>query len=122
VLEQALQLEFAGVAMKARLLRADTLRRAGRFQEAAAAMHELQPQLEAQQPADLTLGQAWWLAAQVFESAGQGDQALIALGHGARWVNHVALPHVPAEFRDSFLHRNATHRALLAAADRRLAQ
>lgn len=122
VLEQALLLEFAGVAMKARLLRADALRRAGRCQEAAAAMHELQPQLEAQQPADLTLGQAWWLAAQVFESAGHGDQALIALGHGARWVNHVALPHVPAEFRDSFLHRNATHRALLAAADRRLAQ
>jgi hypothetical protein len=28
---------------------------------------------------------------------------------------------VPEEFRDSFLQRNATNRALLAAADRRLA-
>jgi hypothetical protein len=36
-------------------------------------------------------------------------------------VRRVALPQVPAEFRDSFLQRNPTNRALLAAADRRLA-
>jgi tetratricopeptide (TPR) repeat protein len=122
VLEQALQLEFTGVAMKARLLRADALRQAGRRGEAAMAMHEMVPQLDHVQPADLTLGHAWWLAAQVFEAAGDGDQALIALGRGAHWVRHVALPNVPPEFRESFLQRNPTNRALLAAADRRLAQ
>ena len=37
-------------------------------------------------------------------------------------VRRVALPHVPDEFRDSFMQRNPTNRALLAAADRRLAQ
>jgi hypothetical protein len=37
-------------------------------------------------------------------------------------VRHVALPNVPPEFRESFLQRNPTNRALLAAADRRLAQ
>jgi len=34
----------------------------------------------------------------------------------------VALPNVPEEFRDSFMQRNPVNRALLAAADRRLAR
>ena len=54
--------------------------------------------------------------------AGDGDQALMALAQGAQWVRRTALPNVPAAFRESFLQRNATNRALLAAADRRLAQ
>ena len=122
VLEQALQLEFAGVAMKARLLRADALRRTGRSGEAAVAMRALVTQLEGLQPADLMLGHAWWLAAQVFDAAGDGDQASIALGRGAHWVRHVALPNVPPEFRDSFLQRNATNRALLTASGGRRTQ
>jgi hypothetical protein len=105
--------------MKARLLRAVALRRAARSTEAAASMREVVPQLERVQPADLMLGHAWWLAAQVFDAAGEGDQALIALGRAAQWVRQVALPNVPPEYRDSFLQRNATNRALLAAADRR---
>ena len=58
------------------------------------------------QPADLYFGHAWWLAAQVFEASGDGDQALMALAHGAQWVRRVALPNVPEEFRDSFMQRN----------------
>ena len=45
-----------------------------------------------------------------------------AIDTGARWVRRTALPNVPAAFRESFLQRNPTNRALLAAADRRLAQ
>ena len=122
VLQMALALEFAGVAMKARLLRAHALRRAGQVEAAAAVMRELVPQLEAVQPADLYLGQAWWLAAQVFEASGDGDHALMALAQGAQWVRRVALPQVPDAYRDSFLQRNPSNRALLAAADRRLAR
>ena len=122
VLQMALALEFAGVAMKARLLRAHALHRAGDTQSAASAMLALMPQLEAVQPADLYLGQAWWLAAQVFEASGDGDHALMALAQGAQWVRRVALPQVPDEYRDSFLHRNPINQALLAAADRRLAR
>jgi len=122
VLQMALTLEFAGVAMKARLLRAHALSRAGDTEAAAEAMRGLVPQLATLQPADLYLGQAWWLASQVFEASGDGDQALMALAHGAQWVRRVALPNVPAEFRESFTQRNPTNRALLAAADRRLAQ
>jgi hypothetical protein len=116
------RLEFAGVAMKARLLHAQALCRAGQTDAAAHAMRELMPRIEQVQPADLYLGEAWWIAAQVFEASHDGDQALLALAHGAQWVRRVALPQVPDEFRDSFLQRNATNRALLAAADRRLTQ
>ena len=58
----------------------------------------------------------------MFEASGDGDQAMMALAHGALWVRRTALPNVPEAFRDSFLQRNPTNRALLAAADRRLTQ
>ena len=120
VLRIAVQLEFAGVAMKVRLLRAHAQSRAGQVGAAAAAMQGLVEQLPQVQPADLYLGEAWWLAAQVFEASGDGDRSLMALAEGARWVRRVALPNVPDEFRASFLERNPTNRALLAAADRAL--
>ena len=85
-------------------------------------MRELVPLLSTVQPADLYFGHAWWLAAQVFEASGDGDEALMALAHGAQWVRRVALPNVPEEFRDSFMQRNPINRALLAAADRSLAR
>ena len=117
-LQLALTLEFAGVAMKARLLRAHAESRAGQTDNAATAMRELVVQIAQVQPADLYLGQAWWLASQVFEANGDSDQALMALAQGALWVRRTALPEVPDEFRDSFLQRNPVNRALLAAADR----
>jgi tetratricopeptide (TPR) repeat protein len=120
VLRMALALEFAGVAMKARILRAHAQSRAGDTAAAAEAMRELVLQLEQVQPADLYFAHAWWLAAQVFEANGDGDQALMALGQGALWVRRTALPNVPEAFRDSFLQRNPTNRLLLAAADRHL--
>jgi hypothetical protein len=69
-------------------------------------------------PADLYPGEAWWVAAQVFDAHGDHDDALMALARGAQWVRRVALPNVPEAYRDSFLHRNASNAALLAAADR----
>jgi hypothetical protein len=120
VLQMAMALEFAGVAMKARILRAHAQSRAGDTAGAAAAMRELVAQFEQVQPADLYFAHAWWIAAQVFEASGDGDQALMALAQGALWVRRTALPNVPEPFRDSFLQRNPTNRALLAAADRRL--
>src|SRR6185436_2315466 len=98
VIAMAEALEFAGVAMKARLLRAHALSRTGQGGAAATAMRALVPQLPTLQPADLYFGHAWWLAAQVFEASGDGDEALLALAHGAQWVRRVALPHVPDAF------------------------
>ena len=91
VLQMALALEFAGVAMKARILRAHAQSRAGDVAAAAAAMHDLLRQVEQVQPADLYLAHVWWLAAQVFEANGDGDQALMALAQGALWVRRTAL-------------------------------
>jgi tetratricopeptide (TPR) repeat protein len=119
----AASLEFAGVALKARVRRAQALARAGQSGPAAEAMREVIAGIDAGvQPADLYLGEAWWIAAQVFDADGAGDEALLALARGAQWVRRVALPQVPDEFRDSFLQRNPSNRALLAAADRRRTQ
>ena len=122
VLRMARQLEFGGVAMKASLLRAHAQSRAGHTAEAAAAMRELVAKMPHMPPADLYRGEAWWLAAQVFDAAGDSAQALLALAQGTDWVRRVALPNVPEEFRDSFLSRNPANRALLGAADRRLSR
>ena len=108
--------------MKARLMHAHAQSCSGQTAEAAAAMQEVVGRMASVPPADLYRGQAWWLAAQVFDANGDSAQALMALAQGTDWVRRVALPHVPEEFRDSFLQRNPANRALLAAADRRLRQ
>jgi DNA-binding SARP family transcriptional activator len=122
VVRHATQLEFAGVALKAELLRAQAQSGAGQTAEAAQAMRGLVERMGEVQPQDLYFGEAWWIAAQVFDANGDGDEALMALARGAQWVRRVALPQVPEEFRDSFLQRNPSNRALLAAADRRRTQ
>jgi tetratricopeptide (TPR) repeat protein len=121
VLFTAGELEFAGVAMRAGLLRASCLHRANQCDEAAVLLRELLPRLEKVHPADMYLPDAWWIAVQVFDACAASDEALMALAQGTRWIRQVALPHVPEAFRDSFLHRNPTNLAVLAAADRRLA-
>ncbi|MCO5124543.1 MAG: AAA family ATPase [Rhizobacter sp.] len=122
VLQLALQLEFAGVAMKARLLRAHAQSRARQTAAAAQTMRELVGQLPNLQPADLYYGEAWWIASQVFDANDDREDALMALACGAKWVRQVALPNVPEPYRDSFLQRNPSNRALLAAADAKLAR
>ncbi len=119
VLQLAGTLEFGGVAMRAGLLRAWALHRAGRTAEAAAALRELLPRLQRVQPADMYLPEAWWIAVQVFDACAASDEVLQALASAAHWIRQVALPQVPEAFRDSFLQRNPTNRALLAAAERR---
>ena len=120
VLRLARQLEFDGVAMKARLLHAHAQSRAGQTAAAAVAMREVVAEMTRVPAVDLYRGEAWWRAAQVFDAAGDSAQALMALAQGTEWVRSVALPNVPEAFHDSFLQRNAANRALLAAADRRL--
>lgn len=122
VLGMARRFEFAGVEMKARLLRALAQSRSGDTSTAAGEMRTLVARLADQQPADLYLGEAWWIAARVFDAHGDVEDALMSLAHGMQWVRRQALPHVPEAFRDSFLSRNAINRALLAAADRRLSR
>ncbi|HKX41703.1 MAG TPA: AAA family ATPase, partial [Burkholderiaceae bacterium] len=118
VARMAGEIEFVGVAMRAALLRAHGLSRANRAGEAIVLLRELLPQLGTVQPADMYLPDAWWIAFQAFDACGASEDALLALAHGTRWIRQLALSHVPAAFRDSFLHRNPTNRSLLAAAGR----
>ncbi|HWH81377.1 MAG TPA: hypothetical protein VNU71_03985 [Burkholderiaceae bacterium] len=120
VMRLAGEFEFAGVGMKAGLLRAERLHRENRSDEAATALRDLLPRVERVPPADMYRAEAWWVAVRVFDACGANEDAMAALAQGSRWIRQVALPHVPDAFRESFLHRNPTHRALLAAA-RRLA-
>lgn len=113
------QLEFGGVALKAGLRGAQARVRSGRAAEAARRLRDVVARMHDMPPADLSAGEAWWIAAEVFDAAGDGDDALMALARGAQWLRRLALPHVPEPFRESFLERHPSHRALLAAADRR---
>lgn len=61
-------------------------------------------------------GEAWLAIARVLRAAGRADEADAALGAGVQWVQRHAVPHVPPQFLDSFLHRNPHNRELLAAA------
>ena len=121
VMRMAGELEFVGVSMRAGLLRALALHRADQSAAAATLLRELLPRLDRVQPADMYLPDAWWIAAQAFDACGASDDATMAVAHGTRWIRQVARLHVPEAFRDSFLHRNPTNVALLAAAGRRLA-
>ena len=60
----------------------------------------------------------WWGLHRAFDAAGEAPAAREALARGRDWILETALPNVPAEFRDSFLHRNPLNRDLLAAARR----
>ena len=116
VLRMAAELEYMAVAMRAELLRAFALHRAGRSAQAATALRRLLPKLAEVQPADMYLPDAWWGAVQVYRACQAHDDAAMALAQGLAWVHQRALPHVPEAFRDSFLQRNPTNRALLSAA------
>jgi len=120
VMRMAEALEFGGVTMRAGFLRALALHRDGRTAEGATQLHALLPRLDKVVPADMYLPDAWWIAVQVFDACGMGEDALMALARGTAWIRQVALPHVPQDFRDSFLQRNPTNLALFAAAGRRL--
>jgi len=119
VMHMASSLEFNGVHLRAALLRTRALHEGEAHDEALAQLRAVMPAIGRLQPADMYLPDAWWIAMQVFDASGLTDEAMSALAAGVRWIRQVALPHVPEAFRESFLHRNETNRALLAAAGRR---
>ncbi len=118
VLDEALSLEFFAIVTTARLLCVDALCRGSHADgdaaaEAAAAMAQADPH-------DLYRPEAWWILHRAFEQAGDRPAALDTLARAVQWIRDTALPNVPDEFRDGFLHRNPVNRAVLAAASRLL--
>lgn len=69
-------------------------------------------------PIGMSMTEVMWSIHRGFVAAHNPDGAAEALQRGVHWLEVLAQPNVPAEFRESFLHRNAIHRALLTAARR----
>lgn len=58
----------------------------------------------------------WWLLADAARAHGDAATAKRLATRGAEWIDRVARQAVPAEYRESFTHRNEVHRGLLEAA------
>lgn len=117
---RAEQLERLGVALKVRVLRADHLLRAGQVGPARDEIDEVVAEMATSRPWDLYLPELWWTAHRVYDAARAEPAALGALRAALAWIQEAALPNVPDEFCDSFLHRNPINRAVLTTASRRL--
>ncbi len=96
---------------------ADALRRAGRCADALPLARQIVAEFERWSSVALYGPEYAWIAWRCLEAAGDGA-ADEALRRGIEWIAST-LPHVPAEFRESFLHRNPVNFALRAAAARR---
>ena len=65
-------------------------------------------------PDSFYLPEMWLVAAQAMAALGRDADARRAIADGQAWVMKAHDTQVPAEFRDSFLHRNPVNRELLA--------
>jgi tetratricopeptide (TPR) repeat protein len=112
--------QHRGVALSCCARYADSLRRAGRPEEAAVMARS---SLERMRHANPTLyrPEIWWIAHRALDAAGDHAAALTALRCARDWIADIGQRHVPEAFRDSFLNRNTVNRHLLAAAHRLLA-
>ena len=119
VMAEAQQRELMGARLTAQVRLVQALLRAGERTCAAGEAAAMEESLASFAPRMLYVPEAWWVAHEAFQSVGEQSAAKRAAGAGADWIA-VALPHVPTEFRASFLSRNPVNRALLAADGRRL--
>jgi DNA-binding SARP family transcriptional activator len=88
----------------------------GAAQQAGALVAQLQPggTTPARPAMTLSAAEYWLILHRAFAAAGERVAASEALAAGVAWVLNVALPNVPDQFRESFMHRNAVNRELLA--------
>jgi len=114
--DSARQMELFGALCALQMHRARAALALQQRETAAAAAHELLALLdEGYVPDFVYTPEAWLVAGQALQRAGDAARAQAALAAGQHWVRSVALPQVPAPFIDSFLQRNPVNRALLAA-------
>ena len=109
--------ERTGVLMHARLCEAEAAAQLGRHaQVLTAAQDALHWHAQGYAPdASLYRGEFFLRLWQALRAAGHPDTAARALRLGGIWLREQALPHVPAPFIESFLHRHPANRELLAA-------
>lgn len=114
--------ELLALGMRARVFAIDAHRRAGNVEQAAREARAAAREWHDCRPADLYWPEALWIACQALRDADDGAGMQALLDEAAHWIHHIAGPHVPAPFRDGFLHRNPVNRAILTAATRCSAQ
>lgn len=118
VAEQSTAKRAYSIALPARALLVDALRRTGQTEASANAAHALAEDLGRHAAIGLSPAEYWWILFQSLEAAGATPAARAALGRGVGWLRATAHDHVAEEFRDSFLNRNPLHRAMLTTATR----
>ncbi|MGE5712585.1 MAG: ATP-binding protein [Betaproteobacteria bacterium] len=69
-------------------------------------------------PVGISVPELMWGIHRAASAAGDSNGAREAIRRGVQFLELSALPNVPPDFRESFLHRNPTHRALLTEATR----
>jgi DNA-binding SARP family transcriptional activator len=121
VLDEGLRIDLPAVAMPARAALIEMLVHSGAAAEAATHAQALVDEFEhGLEPVNGYAPEYWWNAARAFDLAGDVPAALRALAHAQAWILEQALPHVPDEFRPSFLARNPVNASVLRAAQARL--
>lgn len=114
VIQRCDALGLAGVVLAARVRGALFAARAGAPERAAELARQALDTPAEIDADDLYPGERWRSAVLAFEAAGAMADARAAARNGRDWLRRVADEHVPAEFRDGFLHRNPVNRELLA--------
>lgn len=116
--QQATELGYLPLALRIASIRIERAAAAGLLRE----IEHLAPWIESQDP---QIGAAIDYPPQIWSSCAAGYEAIGRWRDGTRcrelawrWVCESALPQVPPEYRDSFLERNTTNRALRAWAAR----
>lgn len=93
----------------------DALRRAGRADEAADLARQIVARFAVDPPFIRYAPEYWLIAHRALLAAGDIDGARHALDRAVGWIRDVALPNVPVEFQDGFLHRQPINMAVAAA-------
>jgi tetratricopeptide (TPR) repeat protein len=118
-LREVESLDLGCLRWAAKAMAADSLRRAGDPSRAKPLADEIVEHFRQSAPIMLYFPEYMSIAGKALAAAGDDKSASEARSTAIRWIRDVALPNVPAEFKDSFVHRNPINRDLLTRADRR---
>lgn len=108
--------EALGILLAARARRTQALLEVGDAERAASAVDDQLALGDDALPELMSPAEPALIAVRACVAAGANDRAARLLRRAAQWLHHTAAEQVPAEFRDSFLHRVPAHRELLALA------
>lgn len=111
--------ESLGMLLSARTRRTQALLEIGDVELAVRAAQEQQALGDDALPEMMSPAEPALHAVRAFAAANRDDIASRLLDRATAWLHQTAAAQVPAEFRDSFMHRVPAHRELIALAARR---